>query len=43
MADMARKINWGQITESPVGYAKEFVLYLVGNRELVKVFKVVLT
>lgn len=40
MADMARKISWGQITESPIGDAKEFTLYLVGNGELVKGFKV---
>lgn len=29
IADMARNISWGHITESPVGYAKEFALYLV--------------
>lgn len=40
MADVVRKISWGQITEGPVGYAKDFALYLVGNEELVNVFKV---
>ena len=43
VADMARKLSWGQITESPVGYAKEFVPYVVGTEEPVKVFKVELT
>lgn len=43
MADMVRKVSWGQITESPLGCAQEFVLYLVGNGELVKAFKIELT
>lgn len=43
MADAARKLSWNGITESPVGLAKEFVLYLVGSGEPVKVFKVELT
>lgn len=40
MTDVARKIIWDQITKNPVGYAEESALYPVGNRKLVKVFKV---
>lgn len=40
MADVARKISWGQITKSFVVYAKELAFYPVESGEPVTVFKV---